>query len=73
MTLLLATERERSDPDGRWRKHMEKEQQWLDGVLEGGGAVDSSEMPRLIRAWGGDDLEEEQRLCCIGQPQCECG
>ncbi|KAI4173591.1 MAG: hypothetical protein LQ348_006533 [Seirophora lacunosa] len=46
----IASERERSDPDGRWRKHMEKEQQWLDGVLEGGGAVDPSEMPRLIRA-----------------------
>ncbi|KAL9030821.1 MAG: hypothetical protein Q9196_001096 [Gyalolechia fulgens] len=43
----LEAERARSDPEGRWRKLMEIEQQWLDGILEDGGAVDASEMPRM--------------------------
>lgn len=69
----LAAERARSDPDGRWRKHMETEQQWLDGILEHGGAVDANEMARFMRAWGQDVVEDEQRVCCIGKLECECG
>ncbi|KAL8645679.1 MAG: hypothetical protein Q9210_006572, partial [Variospora velana] len=57
----LAAERARSDPDGRWRKHMETEQQWLDGILEDGGAVDASEISRFMRAWGQDIVGDEQR------------
>lgn len=52
---------------------METEQRWLDGILENGGAVDASEMSRFMRAWGQDSAEDEQRVCCIGSLECECG
>ncbi|KAL9036810.1 MAG: hypothetical protein Q9214_005974 [Letrouitia sp. 1 TL-2023] len=69
----LKVERARSDPEGRWGKHMEKEKQWLDEVFENGGAVDAKEMARFMRAWGQDIIEDEQRLCCIGELECQCG
>ncbi|KAI4278547.1 MAG: hypothetical protein L6R35_006087 [Caloplaca aegaea] len=68
----LAAERARSDPDGRWRKHMETEQQWVDEILEHGGGVDAREMSRFMRAWGQDTADDEQRACCIGLLECEC-
>ncbi|KAL8826766.1 MAG: hypothetical protein Q9170_007277 [Blastenia crenularia] len=69
----LAAERARSDSHGQWIKHIEKEQQWLDDILEHGGAVDASDMKRLARAWGQGIAEDEQRTCCIGKLECRCG
>ena len=50
----LLAERARSDPDNTYLK----EQQWANGILDAGGALDSSEYIRFFRAIGCDVVDE---------------
>ncbi|KAL9099501.1 MAG: hypothetical protein Q9163_005006 [Psora crenata] len=51
----LERERARSDPEGLWEKELE----WLDGMLEAGGAIDASELPRVGRLMGAEFPDED--------------
>lgn len=46
----LQFERARSDPHGRWLK----ERQWLDDIIENGGAIDAADIPRYLSVTGKD-------------------
>ncbi|KAL8913393.1 MAG: hypothetical protein Q9171_001772 [Xanthocarpia ochracea] len=53
--LYLRKERARSDPHSHW----DKEQAWLQGVFDRGGALDASEMKRFAMAMGYDVVDDE--------------
>lgn len=46
----LQFERARSDPKGRWLK----ERQWLDDIIDNGGAIDAADIPRYLSVTGKD-------------------
>lgn len=47
---MLLKERERSDPKSTWMK----EQDWLNRILDNGGALAAKEIPRFMAALGKD-------------------
>lgn len=54
----LDFERARSDPKGRWLKEL----QWLDDILDNGGALHATEIPRYMSVTGQDvmpDIDSE--------------
>ncbi|KAL8832480.1 MAG: hypothetical protein Q9191_000250 [Dirinaria sp. TL-2023a] len=55
---MLLKERERSDPKSTWSK----EQDWLDWILDNGGALDAKEIPRFMAALGKDIAPEASDL-----------
>lgn len=52
----LESERIRSDPDGKWQTEMD----WYKGILDNGGGLDSSELPRYLRIIGGDRIDDNE-------------
>lgn len=54
----LKSERARSDPEGKWKT----ERKWYKGVLDNGGGLSSSELPRYFSFIGGEMLPNDNEL-----------
>lgn len=52
----LESERLRSDPEGKWQAEMN----WYKGILDNGGGLDFSELPRYLRVIGGDRIDDNE-------------
>ena len=51
----LEFERARSDPEVRWQKELN----WYKGVLDNGGGLSASELPRYFNVIGGEMISSE--------------
>lgn len=52
----LESERARSDPEGKWQTEMK----WYKGILDNGGGLDFSELPRYFSIIGGDKIYDNE-------------
>ena len=52
----LESERARSDPEGKWQTEMK----WYKGILDNGGGLDFSELPRYFSIIGGDKIDDNE-------------
>lgn len=51
----LEFERARSDPEGKWQTELK----WYKGILDNGGGLDFSELPRYLSVIGGDRMDDD--------------